>query len=117
MKRMDRRQLREATAVIARLVRSKSNVTKRKPKEQAEAAASPEAEAKPHRPKGYRQVMHLGLGPKDLARLARLDKIVEAMKDDEGLEAMQLDLGREKAARLAIAWFAKNLPQQIIAMG
>lgn len=114
MKRMDRRQLREATAVIARLVRSKSNVTKRKPKEQAEAAASPEAEAKPHRPKGYRQVMHLGLGPKDLARL---DKIVEAMKDDEGLEAMQLDLGREKAARLAIAWFAKNLPQQIIAMG
>lgn len=110
--RMSRQQLNEARRTIARLVRRKAAVTRRtkaKPTESAEAEG-----AATERPKGYRQVVHLGLGSKDLDRL---DQIVERMRGDEYLDAMQLDLGREKAARYAIAFCAKHMPERITATG
>lgn len=94
--------------MIARLVRNKavSRRTKQKP-------AEPVA-AEPVRPEGYRQTMHLGL---DATDLANLDKIVASMKRDPIIGPLKVNLGREKAARYAIAHFVEHLPARITQTG
>lgn len=106
--RMDRRQLREARRVIARLVRKKA-VTRRTKEKPAEPVA-----AQPVRPGGYRQTIHLGV---DATVLANLDAIVEYMKTRPDIACLQADLGREKAARFAITQLAKRLSARITQTG
>lgn len=75
---------------------------------------SPAEASAPEEPAKGRRTIHLGLAPK---QLAQLDKILGRMRDDDYLDAMQLDLGREKAARYAIAFCAKHMPERITATG
>lgn len=101
--RMDRKQLREASRVIARLVRSKA-VAKRTKQQKPEPD---EAEPVLVRTEGYQQTMHLKL---DATDIANLDKIVAVMKRHPIVGRLQAGLGREKAARYAIAHFVEQLP-------
>jgi hypothetical protein len=92
---MDRKQLKEARLTIARLVRSNAAVTTKRKKD------------KPPEPDGYRQTMHLGL---DATDIANLDKIAEHLKGHPTIGRMHSNIGREKAARFAIAHYAKHPP-------
>lgn len=68
--------------------------------------ATPAEPATPaQRPEGYRQSMHIGL---DAIDLANLDKIAEHMRADPVIGRLHHNIGREKAARYAIAQYAKN---------
>lgn len=64
------------------------------------------ANTPPVRPKGYRQTMHLGLAARDLENL---DRIAAAMRRDPILGGLQANIGREKAARYAIAYCVAHL--------
>jgi len=96
-RRMDRKQLKEARNIIERLVRSNA-VTRQRKKDKP-----PE----PTEPEGYRQTMHLGL---DATDLANLDKIAEHLKGHPTIGRLHSNIGREKAARFAIAHYAKHPP-------
>lgn len=114
--RMDRRQLREARRVIERLVRNKpvTKPTKEERKRRHAEGVAPSLAKQPGRPEGYRQTMHLGLDETDLANL---DKIVAMMKRDPIIGRLKAELGREKAARVAIAHFVQHPPARITQMG
>ena len=96
---MDPQQLIEATRTISRLVREKKPVS-RKPKP-TEAL-----------PDDHRQTIHVAAGK---TTLVALDKIVERFIRDPLVGPMNIEPGRGKAARYAIAWCAENGPERISA--
>jgi hypothetical protein len=99
-RRMDRRDLKRAARTIERLARSGIELARK---------AKPVDEL----PAGHRQTMHLGL---DVPDLRNLDKIVTLMRNDPILGRLK-DMGREKAARFAIAYFAEHAPARLTAKG
>lgn len=58
--------------------------------------------------------MQVALGATDLENL---DIILGRMKRDPLLGPMEVELGRAKATRYAIAWCAKHGPERITAAG
>ena len=70
-------------------------MTRRKDKPTAAAEPTP-----PAAPEGYRQTLHLGL---DATDLANLDAIAKRMREHPIYGRLHPNIGREKAARFAIA--------------
>lgn len=93
---MDRTQLAEAARIVERLAGSNLVNSKRTKPEPAEP-----------RTEGYRQTMHLGL---DATDLENLDKIAERMRRDPIIGRLHTNIGREKAARYAIAFCVEHAP-------
>lgn len=62
------------------------------------------------KPSSYRQTMHLGLGARDIENL---EKIAAMMRSDPMLGSLHAKIGREKAARYAIAYCVANPPAHI----
>jgi hypothetical protein len=106
-RRMDRRELKAAARIIARLVRSKTTVSRRTKDKPSEPICS-----EPTPPERARQSMQVQL---DSIDLANLEKIINRMKRDPLLGPMKAELGREKATRYAIAFCAEHLPARITA--
>lgn len=65
-------------------------------------------------PEDHQQTMHLKLDKTDLASL---DAIVARMKRDPILGRMKVDLGRQNAARWAIAYCIEHMPARFTTTG
>lgn len=96
--RMSREQLNEARRTVAELVRRKPNVSSKRPKDPA-----PSEPGESRSPSN--QTLHLSLEEPDLRNL---DAIVELLKRHPIHGRLHANIGRQKAARFAIAYCVEH---------